>query len=440
MLFNSFAFLLAFLPLALASHWLAARFWPRWRLHVLACLSLAFYCFWNWRYGGLILGSVAVNFLCARRFPATRGKAVIAAAVIFDLGVLAAFKYLGLAVDTANGLFGLALLRPEIALPLGISIFTFHHIMYLVDLSKGIAPRLDALRYGLYIGFFPQVLAGPLVRWSEIVAQFDRDPFASGYEERIARGAVLLVLGLSKKIFLGDPLADLANPAFAVALAQAWQGLLAFTFQIYFDFSGYTDMAIGSALMLGFLLPQNFFVPYRAENLQEFWRRWHATLSRFLRDYLYVPLGGNRAGGRVQAGALVATMALGGLWHGAAWTFVVWGLLHGAALAVCALWRGSALPMPRPLGWLLTFLFVTLLLVFFRAAGFEAALHVFAGLTGRSGRAHASRSDHCRRACGAYRPHEFRFFAACRAVTPAGAGFGRCLRLCPADDRRRCQL
>ena len=392
MLFNSYPFLLVFLPVALAAHWLSAHHAPRLRLPVLAVLSLAFYSFWNWKHAALLVGSIAFNFAAARLFLATRDKGVAIAAIAANLALLAFYKYLGLALDTANGLFGSSLLKPENVLPLGISFFTFHHVMYLVDLAKGVAPRIDAVRYALYIGFFPQVLAGPLVRWSEILAQFDADPFADGYLDRIARGAVLLVLGLGKKVLLGDPLSEFANPVFAeaaaghaVTLVQAWQGVLAFTFQIYFDFSGYTDMAIGIALMLGFVLPQNFHVPYRAANLQDFWRRWHATLSRFLRDYLYVPLGGNRSGPAVQACALVATMALGGLWHGAAWTFVAWGLVHGLGLAACALWRKAALPMPAPVGWLLTFAFVTLAWVLFRVADFGAATRVFSGLAGLDG-------------------------------------------------------
>jgi alginate O-acetyltransferase complex protein AlgI len=262
--------------------------------------------------------------------------------------------------------------------------------MYLADLRAGIAPRLGLVRYALYIAFFPQILAGPLVRWSEIMHQLDERPYLrSDAAERFARGIMLLVVGLSKKVFLGDPLAEYVNPVFeaaaqgkAVSFLEAWQATLGFTFQIYFDFSGYTDMALGLALMFGIVLPQNFDVPYRAVSLRDFWRRWHMTLSRFLRDYLYIPLGGNRRGLPIQLWALFATMALGGLWHGAGLTFVAWGVAHGIGLGAGVLWRRAGLTMPASLGWILTLAFVVLTWVLFRAQNFDAALRVYEGLFG----------------------------------------------------------
>jgi D-alanyl-lipoteichoic acid acyltransferase DltB (MBOAT superfamily) len=234
------------------------------------------------------------------------------------------------------------------------------------------------------------VLAGPLVRWSELMHQLDERPYARpDAAERFARGLMLLVVGLAKKVFVGDPLAAYANPIFqaaaegkVVTVLQAWQATLAFTFQIYFDFSGYTDMALGIALMLGVTLPQNFDVPYRATSLQDFWRRWHMTLSRFLRDYLYVPLGGNRRGLPLQLWALFATMALGGLWHGAGLTFVAWGVAHGLGLGAGVLWRKAGLSMPAVAGWALTLLFVMLTWVLFRATTFDAAIAIYKGLAG----------------------------------------------------------
>src|SRR3712207_1347483 len=226
--------------------------------------------------------------------------------------------------------------------------------MYLTDLRAGRAPRYDLVRYALYIAFFPQVLAGPLVRWSEIMHQLEERPYQRpDAEERFARGLMLLVVGLAKKVFLGDQLAEYVNPIFADAAAgkavnagEALQATLGFTFQVYFDFAGYTDMALGLGLMFGIVLPQNFDVPYRATSLQDFWRRWHMTLSRFLRDYLYIALGGSRRGLAIQLAALTATMTLGGLWHGAGWTFVVWGALHGIGLSVAVLWRKAGYTMP----------------------------------------------------------------------------------------------
>ncbi|MFN3671876.1 MAG: MBOAT family O-acyltransferase, partial [Bosea sp. (in: a-proteobacteria)] len=247
MLFNSFAFLLAFLPLALGLHWLAERFAPQWRLAVLAALSFAFYGYWDWRFVPLLAASILVNWLIAELFQKTRSGGLITLAIVLNLAVLAIFKYFNFFADLAGMIPGLPAPKLDLALPLGISFFTFHHVMYLTDLRRGQAPRYDLLRYALYIAFFPQVLAGPLVRWREIMHQFEERPYQRpDAAERIARGLMLLTAGLAKKVLLGDPLAEYANPVFAAAaagkvvtMAEAWQATLAFTFQIYFDFSGY---------------------------------------------------------------------------------------------------------------------------------------------------------------------------------------------------------
>ncbi|MGY2046918.1 MBOAT family O-acyltransferase [Methylobacterium sp. JK268] len=390
MLFNSYAFLLGFLPLALLLHALVLRWRPAWRLPLLVVLSFGFYGWWDPRFVPLLAASIGLNWCVARSVGPGGGRWAIPLAIAANLAVLALFKYAGLLADLANLVSGLALPRPSLALPLGISFFTFHHVMYLVDLRAGRAPPVDLTRYALYIAFFPQVLAGPLVRWSEILHQFDARPDADDEgAARAGRALILLGCGLAKKVFLGDPLATYVNPVFAAAArgegittAEAWQATLAFTFQIYFDFSGYTDMALGVALLFGIMLPQNFDAPYRAASLREFWRRWHMTLSRFLRDYLYVPLGGNRHGLPVQLGALAATMTLGGLWHGAGPTFVAWGAAHGIGLCAGVLWRRARLPMPSVLGWGLTFGFVAVTWVLFRAPSFEAALAVYKALAG----------------------------------------------------------
>ena len=393
MLFNSFIFLFAFLPAALLAHWAVERFRPEWRLAVLLGLSLFFYGYWDWRFVPLLAGSIVLNWLVANAFVRSGLSILIPLAIAANLLVLAIFKYFNFFADLAAYIPGLPTRHFEIALPLGISFFTFHHIMYLTDLKKGTAPLYDPVRYGLYIAFFPQVLAGPLVRWSEIMHQFGERPYRRpDAAERFARGLMLLVCGLAKKTLLGDPLSAFVNPIFqaaaegkAIALGQAWQAMLGFTFQIYFDFSGYTDMALGLALLFGIVLPQNFDVPYRSVSLQDFWRRWHMTLSRFLRDYLYIAMGGNRKGLAIQLGALVTTMTLGGLWHGAGLTFVAWGAAHGLVLGAGVLWRRAGLSMPRPAGWALTMMFVMLTWVLFRATNFEAALRVYEGLVGLGG-------------------------------------------------------
>ncbi|WP_188611705.1 MBOAT family O-acyltransferase [Chelatococcus reniformis] len=392
MLFNSFAFLLVFLPVALLLHWLVERVRPQLRLPLLLALSVAFYGYWDWRFVPLLVLSVLLNWLLAQAFIRLRLGWLIALAIIVNLAVLGVFKYAGFFAGLLPGLdlTGIDVFGSGAALPLGISFFTFHHVMYLVDLKAGRAPDFGLVKYGLYIAFFPQVLAGPLVRWSEVMHQFDQRPYArADAAERFARGLLLLVVGLIKKVFIGDPLSAYVNPVYeaaakgtAVSLAEAWQATLAFAFQIYFDFSGYTDMALGIALMFGIVLPQNFEVPYRALSLQDFWRRWHMTLSRFLRDYLYIPLGGNRHGLPRQVWALFATMALGGLWHGAGLTFVAWGAAHGLGLCAGLLWRRTGRTIPPLVGWALTFLFVLFTWVLFRAQTFEAALRIYEGMLG----------------------------------------------------------
>jgi len=399
MLFNSFPFLLVFLPAALAIQGLAERFMPRARLQTLLALSFVFYGYWDWRFVPLMAASILVNWLVTRLFAerlsspklsSPKSRSLLAfGAIAANLLVLGVFKYAGFFAGIANALGGLDLPEPRFALPLGISFFTFHHVMYLTDLRAGLAPLYGLTRYGLYIAFFPQVLSGPLVRWSEVMHQFETRAFRAGWQERFGRGLVLIVLGLAKKSVFGDGLASYANPIFQLAAAhapltmmQAWEGVLAFTFQIYFDFSGYTDMALGTALLFGIVLPQNFNVPYRAVSLSDFWRRWHMTLSRFLRDYLYIPLGGNRHGLARQLLALILTMGLGGLWHGAGLPFIAWGFAHGAGLCAGVLWRRAGLPMPAALGFALTFLFVTLTWVLFRAPTFEVAGEFYASMAG----------------------------------------------------------
>jgi alginate O-acetyltransferase complex protein AlgI len=389
MLFNSFPFLLVFLPAALALQALAERFAPQARLQVLLTLSFVFYGYWDWRFVPLMAASILVNWSVSRLFAPRRPPFVIALAIAANLLVLGVFKYAGFFAALANALGGLDLPELRFALPLGISFFTFHHVMYLSDLRTGVAPLYGLARYGLYIAFFPQVLSGPLVRWSEVMHQFEMRAFREGWQERLWHGLILLILGLAKKSLLGDGLACYANPIFSLAaegtrltVMQAWEGVLAFTFQIYFDFSGYTDMALGVALMFGIMLPQNFNTPYRSTSLSDFWRRWHMTLSRFLRDYLYIPLGGNRHGLTRQLAALLLTMALGGLWHGAALTFVAWGVAHGLGLCAGVLWRRAGLGMPAILGFALTFLFVVLAWVLFRAPSFEVAARLYAAMAG----------------------------------------------------------
>ncbi|MGE5477763.1 MAG: MBOAT family O-acyltransferase [Bacteroidales bacterium] len=387
MLFNSLSFIFGFLPVALAGYWLLARHQGP-RLWFLLVASIVFYGYWDPRFVPLLLGTIGFNWLAAGLFVRTGRRWVVAATITANLAVLGVYKYTDFLTGTLNDLFGLQLPPVGLVLPLGISFFTFHHIIYWADLARGRAPRYSLRDYGLYIAMFPQILAGPLVRHSEIVHQFALAPLREGWGQRMAQGLGLLVIGLCKKVFVADAMAAMANPIFAKAATQqlgvleAWQGALAFTFQIYFDFSGYSDMAIGLTLMLGMVLPLNFDAPYRAVSVQDFWRRWHMTLSRFLRDYLYIQFGGNRYGLPRQLLALFLTMALGGLWHGAGWTFVLWGIAHGVALGIGVLWRAAGGRMPAWAGWALTFAFVVVTWVLFRAQSLDGALAVLRAMAG----------------------------------------------------------
>lgn len=394
MLFNSPSFILAFLPLTLAGYWALAG-WTSARLWFLIAASVAFYGYWNWADVPLLVLSVLANWAMTvffGRLPSAAHaarKVVVLAAVSCNLAVLGLYKYLVFFAQTVASLTGWP--GPEAmphawVLPLGISFFTFHHIIYWMDLKRGLAPVYTLRDYTLYITSFPQILAGPLVRNREIVPQFSLSPRRPGWQQRCAQGCTLFMIGLSKKVFIADALAALANPLYvkaghsALSTGDAWTATLAFSLQIYFDFSGYSDMAIGLALMLGMVLPLNFDAPYRAISLQDFWRRWHMTLSRFLRDYLYIAMGGSRHGLLRQCAALVATMALGGLWHGAGWTFVLWGFAHGVALAGGALWRKALPALPSVLGWPLTMLFVAVTWVLFRAPDMATAGHILGAL------------------------------------------------------------
>jgi alginate O-acetyltransferase complex protein AlgI len=395
MLFNSLPFILGFLPAVLVGYWLLAGREEA-RLLFLLAASLVFYGYWDWRFEALLLGSIGVNWVFAEAYFRWRRAVLPVAAIGLNLLSLAIFKYLGFFASIVSAATGWRFALPAILLPIGISFFTFHNVMYLADLRAGKAPRYRLLDYALYIALFPQILSGPLVRYYEIVPQLRLSPLREGWELRLAQGMALFLIGLAKKILLADALASHADPVFANAAAgpvttgEAWTAALAFPLQIYFDFSGYSDMAIGLGLMLGFSLPLNFNAPYRASGLREFWQRWHMTLSRFLRDYLYIPLGGNRHGLRRQLAALLVTMGLGGLWHGAGWGFVIWGLMHGVGLGAGVVWRRFLPPIPRALGWLMLMAFLLVTWVLFRAPSLAAAGHIFTAMMGGVG---LTRSD-----------------------------------------------
>jgi alginate O-acetyltransferase complex protein AlgI len=392
LLFNAPVFILEFLPSFLAGFaiagWLGG---PRAALSVLLTCSLVFYGWWNPLFLPLLAGSILANYALARlmrRSAVPRPWLIVGLAG--NLALLGWFKYAGLFVATGSAIFGLPHQDWRILLPLGISFFTFQQIMYLVDSYRGEAPDAGFLDYACFVAFFAHLIAGPIVRPREIIPQFAR---LSGRISRahLANGIEIFLLGLAKKLVLADSLARFADPGFAAAashrlsLIEAWVALLAYAAQIYFDFSGYSDMAIGLARMIGVNFPLNFKSPYQAVDISDFWRRWNITLSNFLRDYLYIPLGGNRHGEARRNANLLITMLLGGLWHGAAWRFMLWGGLHGVYLVIDHQWRKLGWRLPRALAHALTLFAVLMAWVPFRAEGMVASLSMYRGLFGLNG-------------------------------------------------------
>jgi len=387
MLFHSQEFILFFLPLTMAVYYALRRHHVL-REWSLLLASLVFYGWWDVRLVPLLVAQVTTSWLVARLAGHAKAPGLLALGVVLNLAILGLFKYANFFVETASALTHVELPRSDIVLPIGISFFTFQIVSYLLDRKAGRAPLYPFRRFALFVVLFPHLIAGPIVRHNEIIPQFDKDPVRADVYERLSRGVCLFIVGFLAKVLIADRLAPHVDGVFAASvngvptLSDAWYAAFAFALQIYFDFAAYSEMAIGIALMFGFNFPLNFDMPYRATSLRDFWRRWHMSLSRFMRDYLYIPLGGSRQGqGRFVLAAL-ATMGLCGLWHGAGWTFVVWGLTHGVGLIVCRAWSRLSLPMPSALGWLLTTTFVVTTFVLFRASSFGTASNVLAGMMG----------------------------------------------------------
>jgi alginate O-acetyltransferase complex protein AlgI len=393
MLFNSYEFILLFLPITFFVYfWLnhnrlviAGKSW-------LVLMSFVFYGWWNTAYLPLILSTIMVNYAVGTALAKNNShsrsdvaqqqlsrRIILAGGIVFNIGLLGYFKYADFFVENLMALGGGFTLL-GVVLPLAISFITFQQIAYLVDCYRGHVREQNLLNYTLFITFFPQLIAGPIVHHKEMMPQFVGKRQRIRNYQNIAVGLFIFSIGLFKKVMLADTFALWADAGFAapetLGLYEAWVTSLSYTFQIYFDFSGYTDMAIGAALLFNIRLPLNFNSPYKAASIQDFWHRWHMTLSRFLRDYLYIPLGGSRKGrGRTYLN-IFATFLIGGLWHGASWMFVIWGALHGMALIVHRLWQNAGGRMPLALGVFLTFNFVNITWVFFRADSVENALHI----------------------------------------------------------------
>ena len=392
MLFSSQVFILVFLPLTVVAYHLAGAAKPL-RLGLLFTASLIFYAWWDVRFVPLLIGTVMVNWALARWYMRASSALVIVLGVALNLSVLGFFKYTNFIAESALSLVGIPHHPWTIILPLGISFFTFQQISYLVDLKRGQAPLYPLVDYATYVCFFPQLIAGPIVRHNELIPQFARRNPDVPLPEQCGRGALLFILGLVKKVFFADELAPLADGGFALAASAtasfdaAWHAALAYSLQLYFDFSSYSDMALGLAALFGFALPLNFNNPYTATSIREFWRRWHMTLARFLRDYVYIPLGGSRGGALKTYFIAVFTMLLCGLWHGAGWTFIAWGGLHGFAVCCNRWWMQHGRAVPAPLAWSVTMLFVVVGWVLFRAEDFHLAARIIGAMFGYGGAA-----------------------------------------------------
>jgi D-alanyl-lipoteichoic acid acyltransferase DltB (MBOAT superfamily) len=390
MLFHSQEFVLLFLPVAVGVFYGLARH-QAWREWWLIAASLAFYGWWDVRFVPLLVGQTVMTWLIVELSIRKDWRWLLYFAVVANLAVLGLFKYIDFGATILEQVTGREFAKASLILPIGISFYTFELISYLVDRLRGTAPRYNIRVFGLFIVLFPHLIAGPIMRHNEIIPQFSYDPLRTGLYERIGRGLVLFLIGFVEKFFIADQLAVVDDPIFADAaqavptVSQAGAGALAFALQIFFDFVAYSNMAMGIGLMCGLMLPVNFNVPYRAVNLRDFWRRWHITLSRWLRDYVYIPLGGSREGVAVYVWATLVTMGLCGLWHGAGWTFVLWGFGHGLGLLVCRFWQVHGFPLPSFAAWAITTSFVVLLFVLFRSPDLLTASNMFAGLAGQTG-------------------------------------------------------
>lgn len=387
MLFSTWQFILVFLPITWALYfWLNHKRLILSGKIILVLASLFFYAYWNVRYLPLILISILFNFGIGTALVRQYSKDVLLREdsktkyfrmTLLGLGIganlilLGYYKYSHFFISNLNTHFATTYSLPTIVLPLAISFFTFTQIVYLVDSYRGQTAKYDLLNYSLFVTFFPHLIAGPIVQHQQIMPQFYSRWTLSWRTSNVLRGLLIFSIGFFKKVVIADTFAIYSDAGFdgnaPIDFFTAWATSLSYTFQLYFDFSGYCDMAMGAALLFNIWLPINFNSPYRALSIQDFWRRWHITLSHFLRDYLYIPMGGNRYSKYRTYVTLFITFVLGGLWHGASWMFVLWGALHGLGLVIHRIWQQFHSPLPKTFAWLLTFAFVNVTWVFFRA-------------------------------------------------------------------------
>ena len=402
MVFSSLEFIYLFLPPVLLVFYLLRHY--RWETGIVWWLivsSLAFYAWWSPVYLILLVSSVTANFFVHKLLLSSKSRLVLALGICGNLGLLIYFKYADFMIGNLNTFTGIEIPLVNVILPLAISFFTFQQISFLCDTYRGEITNCNFSKYCLFVVFFPQLIAGPIVLQKHTIPQFTVENFTNRIGLNFTVGTTLFVIGLFKKIVIADGIAPYSTAVFglteeghALPIDVAWMGVVAYTFQIYFDFSGYSDMAIGIARLFGIILPLNFYSPYKAANISEFWRRWHITLSHFLRDYVYISLGGNRNGNMKRYSNLFLTMLLGGLWHGAGWNFIIWGALHGSYLMVNLGWQAlkskySLFSIESKLYiftvWLITFIAVVIGWVFFRAITLDGAISILSGMFGFNG-------------------------------------------------------
>lgn len=396
MLFNSYEFIFLFLPITLFFYFfLNRKKFTKVSMVILVFSSLFFYSWWNPAYLPLILVSMIFNYLIGTSLAKEKKcrklskKKLLSLGIIANIGTLSYYKYSEFIINNINFVLNNEISHQNIELPLAISFFTFQQIAYLVDSYNGETKEYKFLNYGMFVTFFPQLIAGPIVHHREMMPQFSNPRNKVLNYKNIAVGLFVFSIGLFKKVVIADTFAIWATNGFDFAetlhFIQAWMVSLSYSFQLYFDFSGYADMAIGVALLFNIKLPINFNSPYKASNIQDFWRRWHITLGRFLRDYIYIPLGGSRKTQSKTYINLMATFIIGGIWHGAGWTFIFWGFLHGLALVIQRLWSRSKFKVNSFIGWIITFNFVNLSWIFFRSENLGDAVKVLKGMFGFNG-------------------------------------------------------
>lgn len=392
MLFNSYEFIFLFLPIVLIVYFNLNRF-GKYNIAKgwLVVASLYFYSYFNKKYLILIVVSILVNYYIGNMLNNKKGiesylqrKSLLILGVIFNLGILGYYKYYDFFVENINYIFKTNIPLLYLLLPLGISFFTFQQLSFVIDSYYRKNLQYDFLSYSLFVTFFPQLIAGPIVLPTEMLPQFENEKNKLINYENMNRGLYLFSIGLAKKVIIADSIASFANAGFdmmeSLNFIEAWLTSISYTMQLYFDFSGYCDMAMGIGLMFNIVLSINFNSPYKSTNIQEFWQKWHMTLGRFMMNYLYIPLGGNRHGKRRTLINLLIVFLASGIWHGAGWNFIIWGGLHGLGILIHRMWKSSGRKMNKLIGWFITFNYVNLLWIFFRAETIDEAIKIIKGM------------------------------------------------------------